>query len=35
MFAKLQETAADPEKARMHLLKSSMILGLERSAEID
>lgn len=35
MFASLQETAADPEKARLHLLRSSMILGLERSAEID
>jgi 3-(3-hydroxy-phenyl)propionate hydroxylase len=35
MFAKLQATANDPVAARAHLLKSSMILGLERSAGID
>ena len=34
MFSDLQATARDPEKARQHLLKSSMILGLERSLEI-
>lgn len=34
MFAELQAIANDPEKARARLLASSMILGLERSAEI-
>lgn len=35
MFAELQATANDKNRARQHLLKSSMILGLERSWEID
>ncbi len=35
MFSELQATANDREKARQHLLKSSMILGLKRSWEIE
>lgn len=34
MLAALQATAADPVKAREHLLRSSMIAGLRRAAEI-
>lgn len=35
MFTELQATANDKDRARQHLLKSSMILGLERSREIE
>lgn len=34
MLTALQAVAADPEKARAHLLRSSMIAGLRRAAEI-
>jgi 2-polyprenyl-6-methoxyphenol hydroxylase-like FAD-dependent oxidoreductase len=34
MLAELQATAADPEKARAHLLRTSMILGLRQAATI-
>ena len=35
MLAELQATAADPGKARAHLLRSSMIAGLRAAAAID
>ena len=34
MLSALQAVAADPEQARTHLLRSSMIAGLRRAAEI-
>lgn len=34
MLGELQQIAADPAKAREHLLRSSMIAGLRRAAEI-
>ena len=34
MLSALQAVAADPEQARAHLLRSSMIAGLRRAAEI-
>jgi 3-(3-hydroxy-phenyl)propionate hydroxylase len=35
MLADLQRIAADPAKARDHLLRSSMIAGLRKAAGID
>lgn len=34
MLVALQATGADPVKAREHLLRTSMITGLRRAAEI-
>jgi 3-(3-hydroxy-phenyl)propionate hydroxylase len=35
LLAELQAIAADPERARAHLLRSSMIAGLRRAAAVD
>jgi 3-(3-hydroxy-phenyl)propionate hydroxylase len=34
MLADLQATAADPERARAHLLRTSMIAGLRQAATV-